>query len=112
MPILHGAPTLQEAEGRTLYSPCVTLRFTLLSATNRQKTAADEWIKKVISGDTMSKATGLLEEQVPRATAPAPHAHRTRTARAPHAHCTRTVRSIRPNPATDPPRWRSSASVC
>ena len=53
---------------------CRDLCLTLLSADNRQKTAADEWIKKVISGDTMSKATGLLEEQVPRNTARPPHA--------------------------------------
>jgi len=29
-----------------------------------QKAAADAWIKQVIDGDTMSKATGLLEQQV------------------------------------------------
>ena len=70
------------------------LCFTLHSATNRQKTAADEWIKKVICGDTMSKSTGLLEEQVPRT-----------TARAHHAHAETIPRYISP-------RSRSSASVC
>jgi len=54
--IALGATPIQEAATKlrsaaTLFGP-------------EQKTAADEWIKKVISGDTMSKATGLLEEQV------------------------------------------------
>ena len=49
--------------------PAPTLCSTRLSANDRQKAAADAWIKQVIDGDTMSKATGLLEQQAPRPTA-------------------------------------------
>ena len=45
--------------------PAPALCSTRLSANDRQKAAADEWIKQVIDGETMSKATGLLEQQAP-----------------------------------------------
>ena len=75
--IALGATPIQEAATKlrsaaTLFGP-------------EQKTAADAWIKKVISGEEMSKASGLLEEQVGLCTCTACTACTACTPHAPHA---------------------------